>query len=154
MKARPLMGATMAVTCTLLIAVAFRLSPLGHAASTRRTEMDGLNAAALIPTLHRMNEIEIDAGRMAQSNSASEAVKDYGRQLEQDHQAADQDLEAFAQARSVSTLCRLRSPRPYSHGSGPRISSCSSQASRYQTSGTMRGFSIRFMAMRLASLKA
>ena len=43
---------------------------------------------------------------------------------------------------------------PYCQGSGPRIASCSSQASRYQASGAMRGLIIRFIPAALARSNA
>ena len=62
--------------------------------------------------------------------------------------------EASCSTYLLASVLRFCPVSPYSHGSGPRISSCSSHASRYQASGTMRGLTSFFMAMALASLNA
>ena len=50
----------------------------------------------LIAHLHHVNQMEIDAGKIAQKNSSTQAVKSYGQMLVKDHQQADRDLTAFA----------------------------------------------------------
>lgn len=55
-----------------------------------------LTTAELVATLHQINRMEIDAGKMAQDKGASQAVRDLGQTLERDHQAADDQLKDYA----------------------------------------------------------
>ena len=66
-------------------------------------------------------------------------------QLVERDQAPGQPLLVRIAGKGFERLAILLGVNPYSHGSGPRISCCSSQASRYQASGAMRGLTIRFM---------
>jgi len=51
---------------------------------------------------HHINQVEIDAGRMAQKQGSTQAVKAYGQMLVKDHQTADKDLTAFAKKQGVT----------------------------------------------------
>jgi putative membrane protein len=54
------------------------------------------DAAKIVTKLHRVNQMEIDAGKMAQDKGSSKAVKDFGAELVRDHQAADKKILAYA----------------------------------------------------------
>jgi len=94
----------LAVAATIAMALAFQWSGVGHpAASGEANGKDAaLDRAALVPTLHRINQMEIDAGKMAQTSGFGQAVKDYGTTLERDHQAADEKLRDYAQTNRVA----------------------------------------------------
>jgi predicted outer membrane protein len=57
---------------------------------------------ALVMKIHRVNQMEIKAGQLAQQNSSTARVKSYGQQLVRDHQAADQKLTTLAQRLGVT----------------------------------------------------
>jgi putative membrane protein len=46
----------------------------------------------IIGHIHRVNQMEIDMGRMAQRQASAQAVKDYGKTLIQDHNKADTQI--------------------------------------------------------------
>ena len=54
--------------------------------------------AELVGTLHRLNQMEIEAGQMAQRRGRTEAMKHYGATLQHDHATADEHLKAYARA--------------------------------------------------------
>ena len=49
-----------------------------------------------LQTMHAINRTEIDAGKMAQSRGQTQAVKDYGKVLEDDHKMLDKRVEGLA----------------------------------------------------------
>jgi putative membrane protein len=51
---------------------------------------------------HHINQVEIDAGRMAEKMGSTQAVKSYGQMLVKDHQQADKDLQSFAKKQGVT----------------------------------------------------
>ncbi len=53
-------------------------------------------ASETVGTLHRVNQMEIEAGKIAQRLGASEAVRKYGATLEHDHAEADERLKRYA----------------------------------------------------------
>lgn len=57
---------------------------------------------ALVMKIHRINQMEIKAGQLAQRNGSSAKVKQYGQQLVRDHQAADQKLTTLARSLGVT----------------------------------------------------
>jgi putative membrane protein len=57
---------------------------------------------ALIVKIHKINQMEIELGQLAQRNSATAKVKSYGQQLVRDHQAADQKISTLAQSLGVT----------------------------------------------------
>ena len=67
-------------------------------AYTQPTSID----AAVLAKLHQTNQNEINAGHLAQSNSQSPAVKQYGEKLVQDHQQADQKVQQIASQLKVN----------------------------------------------------
>jgi putative membrane protein len=60
-----------------------------------------LEPAELLPVLHQIDQMEIDAGKMAEGQAQAQSVKDYGQKLEQDHQAADDKLKDYAGKNSI-----------------------------------------------------
>jgi putative membrane protein len=89
-----------------VFAVAFALglsagAGAAQAASSAKQAAPALNAQQLVPTLHRINAMEIDAGKMAQTKGSTTAMKDYGAKLERDHQAADRNLTDYAKQAKV-----------------------------------------------------
>jgi putative membrane protein len=62
------------------------------------------NAAAnqLLTDLHRINAHEIEMGKLAQSKSPDQSVRDYGHMLVQHHEAAQKKVIALASDRNIS----------------------------------------------------
>jgi putative membrane protein len=60
-----------------------------------------LTDTELLPKLHHVNQEEIKAGQLAQQQSSSSDVKDYGKMLVKDHQQADQELTTLAKTINV-----------------------------------------------------
>jgi len=60
-----------------------------------------LTPAQLVPTLHKINLMEIEAGKMAREMGTSQAMKDYGDKLERDHAAAEDQLAGYAKRSGV-----------------------------------------------------
>src|SRR5204863_1319600 len=58
--------------------------------------------ARLIAVLHQVNQEEIAAGKLAQQKGQSAAIKDYGKQLVQDHTKSDADVKAAAKKAGMS----------------------------------------------------
>ena len=71
---------------------------MGH-----RDSIQGDNA--LVMKIHKINQMEIQAGQLAQRNGSSAKVKQFGQQLVRDHQAADKKITTLAQSLGV-TLTR------------------------------------------------
>lgn len=46
--------------------------------------------------LHRVNQLEIDMGKLAEKQGSTDAIKDYGKMLVTDHEKADKDAKALA----------------------------------------------------------
>lgn len=84
------------------LAVAGTLALGGGAALAQPRAGSALNAAQLVATLHHVNQMEITAGQMAQQNGAAPAVKDLGRTLVLDHQAADDQITNYARSKGMS----------------------------------------------------
>lgn len=61
-----------------------------------------LSPSELVATLHQVNQMEISAGQLAQQNSSSAAVKDFGQVLVLDHQAADDQITTYASSKGMS----------------------------------------------------
>lgn len=57
--------------------------------------------ASIVRQLHKANQTEVAAGKLAKSNAGSQAVKQYGQMLVSDHSAADRKLAAFAGRRDL-----------------------------------------------------
>ena len=66
----------------------------------RHDSLQGDNA--LVMKIHKINQMEIQAGQLAQRNSSTAKVKQYGQQLVRDHQAADKKITTLAQSLGVT----------------------------------------------------
>ena len=66
----------------------------------RRDTLQGDNA--LVMKVHKINQMEIQLGQLAQRNSSTAKVKSYGQQLVRDHQAADQKITTLARSLGVT----------------------------------------------------
>lgn len=62
---------------------------------------DPPDTATVLGKLHKSNQKEIAAGKMAQKSGKSHDVKDYGKMLEKDHSAADKKVSALAKQEKV-----------------------------------------------------
>jgi putative membrane protein len=62
---------------------------------------DPPDTATVLGKLHKSDQKEIAAGKMAQKNGKSHAVKDYGKMLEKDHGAADKKVAALAKQEKI-----------------------------------------------------
>ncbi len=49
--------------------------------------------------VHRVNQNEIDAGKLAEKHGSTQAVRSYGQMLIKDHTQSDRDITAFAKKR-------------------------------------------------------
>lgn len=56
----------------------------------------------LLAKLHETNRLEIEFGKLAQKNGQSAEVKQYGKQLEQDHQDADKKVMSIAKEKKLT----------------------------------------------------
>jgi putative membrane protein len=77
--------------------------------STNQTKGESKNMAPLgaaetqvINGLHEANMTEVAAGKLAEKNGVSAAVKRYGRMLVKDHTAADRKLSSLAARRGLT----------------------------------------------------
>lgn len=59
--------------------------------------------ARLMAKLHKVNKMEIDAGKLAEKQGESADVKNYGRKLVADHTAADNKLMAIAKGSDMDS---------------------------------------------------
>jgi putative membrane protein len=55
----------------------------------------------VLTKLHHANQMEIEAGKLAQEKGSSKEVKDYGKLLVKDHTAADKQVTALAKQLKV-----------------------------------------------------
>ena len=76
----------------LVLSTAARVDAEGGTGS----KLAPITAAELVSTLHAVNQVEIQAGKMAQARGATDAVKQYGATLTRDHEAADANLQQLA----------------------------------------------------------
>jgi putative membrane protein len=63
---------------------------------------DPLPTAEVLGQLHAANQKEIEAGKLAQKNGTSRAVKEYGDMLVKDHGAADKLVVALAKQEKIN----------------------------------------------------
>jgi putative membrane protein len=62
---------------------------------------DPPSTAEVLEKLHNSNLTEIEAGKLAQDNGHSKAVKDYGKMLVNDHTSADKQVVALARQEKI-----------------------------------------------------
>jgi putative membrane protein len=72
--------------------------------------------AGVLGTLHEADQKEIQAGKIAQKDGKSKAVKDYGQMLVKDHTAADDKVAALALKENVDLVAATPSPGPNDMG--------------------------------------
>lgn len=77
--------------------------PAGSAAAPGATAPadEGPPPAEVLTKLHHSNQMEIEAGKLAQEKGESKAVKNYGKMLVRDHTAADKQVTALAKQLKV-----------------------------------------------------
>jgi putative membrane protein len=83
-----------AVLCGLTVGVLITVETNSQAAESADT-------TTVLGKLHKSNQKEIAAGKMAQKSGKSHAVKDYGKMLEKDHGAADKKVAALAKQEKI-----------------------------------------------------
>ena len=57
-----------------------------------------LTDGQLVAALHQVNQLEAQAGRLAQQNGSAKRVRRYGRMLVRDHRGADRQLRQYARS--------------------------------------------------------
>jgi putative membrane protein len=76
------------------------MMPFAAAADTTKNTKDtaklDTNELQVLAHEHSVNQMEIDAGKLAQKQGATQAVKSYGQMLVKDHTQSDRDITAFA----------------------------------------------------------
>jgi len=55
----------------------------------------------VLSALHATNQLEMSAGKLAQTKGASEEVRQFGRQLYDDHKNADQKVQSLADQKGI-----------------------------------------------------
>jgi putative membrane protein len=60
------------------------------------------DATAVLSSLHATNQLEIQFGQLAESKGQSQKVRDFGKQLVKDHQAADKKVQALASQKGIT----------------------------------------------------
>jgi len=66
-----------------------------------RADNEGPDPADVLGKLHHSNQMEIEAGKLAQEKGTSKEVKAYGKALVRDHTAADKKVQATAKQLKV-----------------------------------------------------
>jgi putative membrane protein len=84
------------VAVTLLATPAYAL-----AADPAPADDSGPPPADVLTKLHHSNQMEIEAGKLAQKKGESPAIKKYGKTLVSDHTAADKQVVALAKQLKV-----------------------------------------------------
>jgi putative membrane protein len=80
---------------SIIMAALVAAPVLGHAADKAAT-MATPEDSKVLAELNHSNLMEIQMGQLAQSHGQSEAVKNYGKELEQDHKDAQDKTESVA----------------------------------------------------------
>jgi putative membrane protein len=66
----------------------------------------------LVVQLHHVNQMEIEAGKLAATKSTNANVKQYGNRLVRDHSAADMRVTAFAKQRDLNLESAAQAQNP------------------------------------------
>ena len=86
----------------VLLAVTLLATPAyALAADPAPTGDSGPPPADVLTKLHQSNQMEIEAGKLAQEKGESKAIKKYGKTLVSDHTAADKQVVALAKQLKV-----------------------------------------------------
>ncbi len=91
----------------VLIAVALLWAgPLAGPLAGQQREAAGAagRVQVVLSTMHRLNEMEIEMGRLARQRGARDAIKDYGDRLVRDHEFADEKVRDLARSSGVELL--------------------------------------------------
>jgi predicted outer membrane protein len=80
-------------------------------ANGRLSSKDSREAKRVLSDLHKVNALEVTVGKLAQDKGSTEAIRSYGQQLVDDHQAADQRIMSFAQSHDIALTGQLPSDR-------------------------------------------
>jgi putative membrane protein len=80
-------------------------SDTGSMTGSEKTQVgekgDVLTKSQLINKLHKVNQMEIEVGNLAQTHAKSAKVKQFGETLVKDHTKADKDVLDFAKANNI-----------------------------------------------------
>jgi putative membrane protein len=96
---------TMAGRITLALAGALPLAATGTArAQGAGTGAPGVDQQQLLSQMHHVDQMEIQFGRLAEANSQSKAVRNFGKRLVKDHEKLDKKITAFAKKNSVQLI--------------------------------------------------
>jgi putative membrane protein len=68
------------------------------------------NPQTVLSAIHATNQLEMSAGKLAQSKGSSEEVRQFGRQLYDDHRAADQKVQSLADRKGIMLKPQLDDP--------------------------------------------
>ena len=88
----------------------------GRAADSTHPATQRPTTAEVLGSLHEADQKEIQAGRIAQKDGQSKAVKDYGKMLVKDHTTADDKVAALAQKQNVDLVAATPAPGPNDMG--------------------------------------
>jgi putative membrane protein len=81
---------------------------------------DAPSTAEVLGSLHQSDVKEVQAGKIAQKNGQSEAVRDYGAMLVKDHAAADKKVGELATKENIDL--RAATPAPGANDMGTMAS--------------------------------
>jgi putative membrane protein len=81
---------------TTMIACALFVGSAVAAADTAKTQKLSDSEMHVLAHVHHVDQMEIDAGKLAQKKGSTQAVKSYGKMLVDDHSSNDKDIIAFA----------------------------------------------------------
>ncbi len=94
---------TMKLVLSAAVAATLALGGAAAFAQSNTTQGKASNASAtFIKEAIQGNLAEIEMGKLAQKNGASESVRSFGKMLEQDHSAAKQKAQEVAQTLKVT----------------------------------------------------
>jgi putative membrane protein len=71
---------------------------------------DALSTAEVLGNLHQSDVKEVQAGKIAEKNGQSKAVRDYGAMLVKDHSAADKRVADLATKENIDLLAATPAP--------------------------------------------
>lgn len=98
MKTSKMLGALVLAILPCTAAFAADTPTTAPAAATAE---QGPPPAEVLTKLHHANQMEIEAGKLAQEKGHSKEVKAYGKMLERDHTAADKQVTGLAKQLKV-----------------------------------------------------
>lgn len=93
---------TLVLACALAVPAVAGADPKAPKADTAKQKL-GETETRIVAHLHHVNLMEIQMGKLAQTNGTA-SVKKYGKELVSDHTTADKDLTAFAKKRGLAAI--------------------------------------------------